>query len=113
MHEMSLCEGIIQIVEEQAKAQNFTKVSRVCLEIGALAGIEIDALTFCFEVVCRNTIAEHSTLDITQIPAQAWCLQCAKSIEVQERYSACNHCGSYQLQVTDGDQMTIKQLEVN
>ncbi|MCG7980654.1 MAG: hydrogenase maturation nickel metallochaperone HypA, partial [Candidatus Thiodiazotropha endolucinida] len=28
------------------------------------------------------------------------------------RYEACPECGSYQLQVTGGDEMRIKELEV-
>ena len=39
MHEMSLCEGILQTLEQQAKVQDYQKVRTVWLEIGALAGV--------------------------------------------------------------------------
>ena len=42
MHEMSLCEGVLQILEEHAKSQGFTRVKTVWLEIGCLAGVELD-----------------------------------------------------------------------
>ncbi len=29
MHEMSLCEGIVQILEDQAEAQHYTRVKQV------------------------------------------------------------------------------------
>jgi len=112
MHEMSLCEGIVQIIEGECKRSKFNKVSKVFLEIGALSGVEISALEFCYEVVCRNTVASGSELTIERVPGMAWCLPCARQLEVESRYSACPDCGSFQLQVTGGDQMRIKELEV-
>ena len=53
MHEMSLCEGILQVLEDQAEVQQFSRVKAVWLEIGALAGVEPSAMTFSFDVVCR------------------------------------------------------------
>jgi hydrogenase nickel incorporation protein HypA/HybF len=113
MHEMSLCEGVLQIIESEAKVQNFTKVKRVILDVGTLAGVEIPALEFAFEVVMRGSIAEDAILQINKLEAQAWCMQCAESIIVKERYDACPKCGSYQLQVSSGDEMKIKELEVD
>ncbi|MBQ0807006.1 MAG: hydrogenase maturation nickel metallochaperone HypA [Porticoccus sp.] len=112
MHEMSLCEGVIQIIESQAAVENYQRVKTVWLEIGLLSGVEIEAIKFCFEVVCRNSIAENSVLVIIELPGKAWCIQCSKNINVDSRHSACPDCGSYQLQVSGGDEMKIKELEV-
>ena len=112
MHEMSLCESVLQIVEEEAARQNFNKVKWLQLEIGTLAGVEIEAMRFCFDVVARNSVLEGATLDIVQPGGEAWCMHCAKTIQVRERYQPCPECGGYQLQVTGGDEMRIKELEV-
>ena len=113
MHEMSICESILNILKEQSRSQGFSKVERVCLEIGPLAGVEIDALEFGFDVVMRNSLAEGAKLEIQQCPAEAWCMQCAKTVPIRQRYDACGECGSHQLQVTSGEQLRIKELEVN
>jgi hydrogenase nickel incorporation protein HypA/HybF len=112
MHEMSLCEGILQILESEAKKQNFSRVKTVWLEVGVLSGVEITALEFAFDVVMKHSLAENTKLEIILVPAQAWCMICAKSVEIQQRYDPCPNCGSYQLQVTGGDEMKIKELEV-
>ena len=112
MHEMSICEGIIQVLEDQARTQHYNKVKTVFLEIGPLAMIETDALRFCFEAVTRNTLAEKARLEIIELPGLAWCLQCAKTVAISKRYDACSECGSYQLQVTQGEELRIKELEV-
>lgn len=112
MHEMSLCEGVLQVLEDEAKRQHFSKVKTVWLEIGAMSGVEVEAMRFCFDAVIRHTLADGAKLEIIKIPGEAWCLQCAQTVTVQQRFDACPHCGSYQLQVTQGDEMRIKELEV-
>ncbi len=112
MHEMSLCEGVLQVLEDEAKRQHFSKVKTVWLEIGAMSGVEVEAMRFCFDVVIRHTLADGAKLEIIEVPAEAWCLNCTQTVTVKQRYDACPHCGSYQLQVTRGEEMRIKELEV-
>ena len=40
MHEMSLAQSIVEIVENTAEANNTRKVSKVKLIVGELAGVE-------------------------------------------------------------------------
>ncbi|MDP2781867.1 hydrogenase maturation nickel metallochaperone HypA [Devosia sp.] len=113
MHEMSICESILGVLRDQAHQQKFDKVKRVCVEIGPLSGVEIEALRFGFDVVMRGSIAEEAVLDIIETPAKAWCFSCGKDIVIIERYDPCPDCGSHQLQVTGGEELRIKELEVN
>ena len=112
MHEMSLCEGILQVMQTEAQKQGFSQVKNVWLEIGDLAGVEVEAMLFSFDAVTRNSLADGAKLNIINIPGTAWCMQCGKNVPVTERFDACPECGSYQLQVTGGDEMRIKELEV-
>lgn len=112
MHEMSLCESILQIMEDQARAQDFGRVKTVWLEIGRLSGVEVDALRFAFEAVTRDSLAAGARLEIIDQPGQAWCMQCSRNIDVTARFDPCPLCGGHQVQVTGGDEMRIKELEV-
>jgi hydrogenase nickel incorporation protein HypA/HybF len=112
MHEMALCESIVQIIAENAREQGYTRVKRVWLEIGPLAGVELDALYFGFEVVARGTVAQGACLEVVQPLAEAWCMACAKTVELAQRFDPCPHCGGFQLQMIGGDQMRVKELEV-
>ncbi len=112
MHEMSLCEGIIQILEEHASRQGFSRVKTLWLEIGTLSGVEIEAMRFSFDVIKQDTLADAARLEIIEVPGKAWCLPCGETVEVGQRFDACPRCGSYQLQVTGGEEMRIKELEV-
>lgn len=60
----------------------------------------------------RGSLAEGAGLEIIGLPGEAWCMQCGKTVAVKQRFDQCPDCGGYQLQVTAGDQMRIKELEV-
>jgi hydrogenase nickel incorporation protein HypA/HybF len=112
MHEMSLAEGVLQLIEDSAKTQDFSRVKTVWLEIGQLAGVEVEAMKFCFDAVVNDSIAEGAKLVVIEIPGQAWCLQCAEVVHVQALFDACPKCGSHQVQVTGGNEMRVKELDV-
>lgn len=112
MHEMSLCEGILRVIEEEAEAQSYHRVKTVWLEVGALAGVEIEALRFGFDVVMKDSIAKGARLAIIEVPGQAWCMSCMKTVAIAQRFDPCPECGGFQLQVTGGEEMRIKELEV-
>ena len=112
MHEMSLCEGMLRIIEEQAAVQHYKKVKTVWLEVGALANVEVDALRFGFEVVMQDSIAATAKLEIIDLPGQAWCLQCMKNVAIQQRFDPCPECQGHQLTANGGEEMRIKELEV-
>lgn len=113
MHEMSICDSILGLLQEQAQAQNFSKVERICLEIGPLSGVEVEALKFGFDVVMRGTLAEGARLDIIEPEGTAWCMPCGQTVKIEQRFDACPECGSHQLQVTGGGELRVKELEVN
>ena len=112
MHEMSLAEGILQIVEDAAQAEGCGRVKTVWLEIGQLASVEVEALRFCFEAVTRDSIASAARLEIIEIPGQGWCMKCSRSVPLAALYEPCPVCGSHQLQVTGGEEMRVRELEV-
>ena len=69
MHEMSLAEGVLQIIEETARREGARRVKQVVLEIGRLSSVEASALAFCFDVVTRGSVA---VLNWTAARARDW-----------------------------------------
>lgn len=112
MHEMSLAEGVLQLIEDSARQQKFSKVVTVWLEIGQLAGVEAEAMRFCFEAVTRGSVAEGAQLEIVATPGSGWCTQCSAVVALGELFDACPQCGAYEVQVTGGTELRVKELEV-
>lgn len=109
---MSLAEGMLQLIEDAAQQQGFTRVKTVWLEIGQLACVEQESLRFGFDVVTRGSIAEQARLEIIEAAGQGWCGKCAQNFPLTALYEACPECGSYDIEVTGGDGMRVKELEV-
>lgn len=112
MHEMSIAEGVLGIIEDAARREGIRTVRAVRLEIGQLAAVETGALRFCFESVVRGSIAEGARLEIEEAPGEAWCFRCCASVPLAARVDPCPRCGGSQLQVSGGTQMRVKDLEV-
>jgi hydrogenase nickel incorporation protein HypA/HybF len=103
----------VRILEEQAAAHAYSRVKTVRLEVGPLATVEPEALRFCFDAATRGTLAENAKLDIVTTPATAWCFSCGESVTISERNGVCPKCGGYQVQAAGGDELRIKELEVD
>ncbi|WP_018610609.1 hydrogenase maturation nickel metallochaperone HypA [Uliginosibacterium gangwonense] len=112
MHEVSLVESVLELIEDSARSNGVTRVKKVVLEIGQLANVEPEAMSFCFEAVTRGSIAEGAILEMLASPGLAWCMSCQRSVEIPSRNASCPECGGYTLQVTGGAEMRVKSIEV-
>lgn len=112
MHEVALCESVLRILQEQAAARDFERVRTVWLEIGQLSCAEPEAMRFCFGAVTRGTLADGARLEIIRTPGRAWCMSCCQPVRMASRSDPCPRCGGHRLQMTAGDDMRVKELEV-
>ena len=68
MHELGIMRNIVSIVAEHAKGYT---VQRVTVALGKLAGVDGQALHFCFDVVSRGTVLEGARLELREIELDA------------------------------------------
>ena len=61
MHELSITQNIVAVVTEKAAGRPVTAVR---LLIGERAGIDAEAIAFCFELCCQGTALEGARLDV-------------------------------------------------
>ncbi len=111
MHEMSLAESVLRIIEDEARAHRLHRVRSVTLEIGKLAAVEPEAMRFAFTAVTRDTLAEGATLELNEIPGAGCCARCGATVEMDEPLALCPQCGSGAVLVTGGDRMRVVELE--
>jgi hydrogenase nickel incorporation protein HypA/HybF len=112
MHEVSLIEDVIALVEQERTRQAFTRVNRIRLEVGLLGDAEPEALRFCFNAVAVGTIAEGSRLEIKTVAGEGWCERCRRTAPMDERFAACPECVGVQLRLTAGDAFRLAEMEV-
>ena len=113
MHEITLCQRALEIIEQQAAANGARRVTGVWLKVGAFSCVETEALTFCFDLVCRGSLAEGCTLHIEQQQAECWCESCQQYVTLlTQRVRRCPQCHSDKLQIVADDGMQIQRLEI-
>lgn len=112
MHELSLAEDMIQLVEETARRENAKRVKTVVLEIGRLSAVEPEALRFAFDVVKSGGAAADAVLKIIDVPGEGICGACNQTAAMEENYAACPTCGSYDMRPTTGTRMWVKEIEI-
>ncbi len=112
VHEVSLIEGMLALVEDERRRQDFSRVRTICVHVGALGHVEPDALRFCFDVVARGTIADGAQLKIVTIPGEGRCSGCHRIVPLEERFAACPLCGNARVWMTAGDELRLAELEV-
>lgn len=76
MHELSIAESILDAVREEAQKRPGAHVSKVAVRVGALSGVEPEALSFGFECLVRGTDLEPLALVIELIPRRQRCPAC-------------------------------------
>jgi hydrogenase nickel incorporation protein HypA/HybF len=113
MHEVSLAQGIVDIVSEHARSGAFRRVTVVHVELGALANVLPDALLVGFDAASKGTAAEGARLVYRHTAGQGWCSDCAADIEVASRLALCPRCAGTRWIVTGGEQMRVLELEVD
>jgi hydrogenase nickel incorporation protein HypA/HybF len=113
VHELSLAEGILQIVEGAAVSERFARVATLRLEAGRLAGVDVGALRFALETLAPGTALEGVELEIEQPEGRATCIECAEHVVITARGDACPSCGGYGLHVTGGTELRVIRMTVH
>lgn len=112
MHELSITENLVRVLQEHASAQNFKKVLRVRLDVGMLSTLEPDSLIFCFDIVAKDTVAEGAQIEVLRSPGVANCRKCGARVEISAYGDPCVKCESFELDIVSGKDMVIKDVEV-
>lgn len=109
MHEMSIVQSVVAMVREKAGGR---RVRRLTLEIGKISGVLPDAIEFCFELCCRDTVLEGAQLEIREIAGRARCRMCGVEFPLEQPYGHCP-CGSVHFEYVAGDRMLLKEMEID
>lgn len=113
MHELSIVQSILEIVDQELKKANAEKIERIDLDIGFLSGIEIDALLFAWEACVPDTILANAERKINRIPAVAKCTVCSHEFKTDDYFAQCSNCGDYMTELIKGKELKIKSLVVS
>ncbi|MFZ9609868.1 MAG: hydrogenase maturation nickel metallochaperone HypA [Methylococcales bacterium] len=110
MHELSLCDDLLNQVIAIAQQNNAQSIESVTVTIGALAGIEPILLENAFSIIKINTVAEFAQLIIRKVPVTVLCLQCGAKSEVLLNHLLCHVCKSHDTSLISGDELVLASV---
>ncbi len=111
MHEFSVIQNILDIVDDIIEENGLKKVTKVKLLIGKMRQIVPETMRFAFEAATKDTPLEAATLEMTFKPIHMKCKQCEKEFIVHENCYFCESCQSSDLSVIHGQELIIESVE--
>ncbi|PCJ84881.1 MAG: hydrogenase nickel incorporation protein HypA [Thiotrichaceae bacterium] len=112
MHELAICQSLIDQVEDIALERNAQSVSLIIIAIGPLSGVEAPLLKNAYPLACIGTVAENSELVIELLPIRVKCMQCGSESEVLPNKLICKKCGDWRTELVSGDEMMLMSVEL-
>ena len=112
MHELSIVMSMVDIVEDELQKSGAGAVLEIELEIGTLSGVILEAMEFALDEGVKNTILGKTKKKIISIPGRAKCNQCSHEFDVEDLFTSCPECSSFDSTVIQGEELRIKSIVV-
>ncbi|HHE41762.1 MAG TPA: hydrogenase maturation nickel metallochaperone HypA [Dehalococcoidia bacterium] len=112
MHEYTVTESLLKIVQDKASEAGVEKVLKVHIVVGPLTGFVPDCIRFYYETLSKGTIGENATLEFEEAPIRLHCRQCGEEFTPESREWSCPSCGSTGVDISGGRELFIKEMEV-
>jgi hydrogenase nickel incorporation protein HypA/HybF len=112
MHELSVCQGLLDQVAGIARQNQATGVKRIHLQVGPLSGVEPQLLEQAFPLASAGTIAEHAELAIETLAVRVRCTTCGAETETAANRLLCGACGDWHTQLVSGDELLLVSVEL-
>ena len=112
MHELSLCEDLMDQVLTIAKAHHAEKVVRIIVRIGPLSGVESLLLESAFSISRAGTVAEEAEFLTEVLPIRVLCNSCGVESEAVVNNLVCGSCGGYNTKLLSGDELILARVEL-
>lgn len=113
MHEMGIAMQVKEIaIASIPEDMENVQVETVNLKVGKLAAVVPDSLTFCFDIIKKDSPLADAELKIEEIPVRARCRNCALDWTISEPVFLCPDCGGGELDIVSGRELEITSLEL-
>lgn len=112
MHELSICQALLDQVERIAAEHGATRVESISLRVGPLSGVEAQLLRHAYPLAAAGTIGEFAELLIEPAPVRVSCSACGAETPATPNRLLCGQCGSYKTRLLSGDELLLANLEL-
>ncbi len=113
MHEMGIAEQLVKIALDAIPEDvENPRVETLNLRIGKLASVVEHSLTFCIEIITKDTPLEDVKLVIEKVPVKIRCNDCNNEWEVDTPMFKCPNCTEGKIKMITGREIEISSMEL-
>ena len=113
MHELSICQSLLDQVEGIARQHGARAVERILLQVGPLSGLEPALLRSAWPLVAAGTVAAAAELVIEAAAIRVRCLDCDAESAATANRLLCGACGGFHTRLVSGDELLLARLELS
>ena len=113
MHELGVVSHVIKEVESVAKENNVQKIISLTLEVGEVSTIVPDLFKDCFEWSKKKSeYMQDCELNLVILEGVTYCQDCGETYGTVKYGKTCPHCGSKNTYLVTGNEVMIKDIQV-
>lgn len=112
MHELSIAQNIVEIVEQHLPEIGVREVKSVKLKVGDLSGVVPDSLRFCFDAITAGTRLQSAVIEIEHVPFVVRCNKCGEDSTNESGVVFCDSCGGRDVSIISGNELRITEIEI-
>ena len=121
MHEFSISSEIIRTVLDTTEKNHGKRVLSIQLEIGELALLNVEQVTFWIQELFKGSVAEGAKIKVKIIKARISCEACGyegkNSSDQKDLFQnliplSCPKCKSFQIKVEKGRECNLSKIQV-
>lgn len=107
MHELAICQSLMNQVENLAFERNAQYVTSIVVGIGPLSGVEAQLLQNAYPIASAGTLAEAAELIIENLPVRVKCSLCGSETDALPNKLVCKQCGDWRTSLISGDELLL------
>ena len=114
MHELGIVFNITKQIDEIAKENKVNSVTSLTIEVGEVSTVVPDYFRDCFEWAKKKTeYLKDCKLNLVVLSALSYCEDCKQTYETVKYGKICPHCKSEHTYLVSGNEVKMKQIEVD
>ena len=111
MHELAVCQALIEQVERIAREQGARRVLSITVSVGALSGTEARLLEHAYPIAAAGTVGAQAALVVESVPVTVRCRKCRAETEAAPNRLLCGTCGDWHVDVVAGEELLLRRVE--
>lgn len=112
MHELSVCQALIEQVTRVARDNGAGRVVSITIAVGPLSGVEPALLEHTYPIAAAGTVAEAATLVVEVVSVRVSCRSCGAETGAAANRLLCGECGDWRVDVTGGEDLLLERVEI-